>query len=218
MCISAWAVVILPVSPSHRLAHLFGPSKVLAWYFLVGSLWGFSGVSVGVLENCIHLFFFFFAELFFSQTLLKCPQTESSSVLKRPSDSNSALFSVTPRDRLVYASGTVRSTASNNAPYMDRVRQWRGRRYRNMAHTHIPTHSLMEARTREHWQNWKRQETLREVTHQFSLSSSDECTYIHARFVCVVLVAHTVRVHIAQKKMAVSRLPWKCQSVDPCSW
>ncbi|TKS85792.1 Serine-rich coiled-coil domain-containing protein 2 [Collichthys lucidus] len=100
-----------------RLAHLFGPSKVLAWYFLVGSLWGFSGVSVGVLENSI---FFFFAELFFSQTLLKCPQTESSSVLKRPSDSNSALFSVTPRDRLVYASGTVRSTASNNAPYMDR--------------------------------------------------------------------------------------------------
>lgn len=47
---------------------------------------------------------------------------ESSSVLKRPSDSDSALFSVTPRDRLVYASGTVRSTASNNPPYIDRER------------------------------------------------------------------------------------------------
>lgn len=44
-------------------------------------------------------------------------------MLKRPSDSNSALFSVTPRDRLVYPSGTVRSTASNNAPYIDGVRQ-----------------------------------------------------------------------------------------------
>lgn len=67
---------------------------------------------------------------FCSQTLPKCPRTESSSVLKRPSDSNSALFSVTPRDRLVYASGTVRSTASNNAPYIDRERE-------GHSHTHI---------------------------------------------------------------------------------
>lgn len=52
-------------------------------------------------------------------------------MLKRPSDSSSALSSVTPRDRLVYASGSVRSTASNNAPYKDRVRQ-RGRE----RHTH----------------------------------------------------------------------------------
>ena len=71
---------------------------------------------------------------FCSQTLPKCPRTESSSVLKRPSDSDSALFSVTPRDRLVYASGTVRSTASNNAPYIDRVRQRERERH---SHTHI---------------------------------------------------------------------------------
>lgn len=45
---------------------------------------------------------------------------ESSSVLKRPSDSNSALFSVTPRDRLVCASGPIRSTAPTNAAYIDR--------------------------------------------------------------------------------------------------
>lgn len=44
-------------------------------------------------------------------------------MLKRPSDSNSALFSVTPRDRFVYASGTVRSTEYNNAPYIDGVRR-----------------------------------------------------------------------------------------------
>ena len=49
-------------------------------------------------------------------------------MLKRPSDSNSAPFSVMPRDRLVYASGTVRSTASNNAPYKDGVRQREKRR------------------------------------------------------------------------------------------
>lgn len=70
--------------------------------------------------NCVY---HSFAETFCSQMLLKRPRLESSSVLKRPSDSNSALFSVTPRDRLVYASGTVRSTASNNAPYIDRKRE-----------------------------------------------------------------------------------------------
>lgn len=64
--------------------------------------------------------------------LPKCPRTESSSVLKRPSDSDSALFSVTPRDHLVYASGSVRSTASNNAPYIDRERE---------THTHTNTHT-----------------------------------------------------------------------------
>lgn len=49
-------------------------------------------------------------------------------MLKRPSDSNSALFSVMRRDRLVYASGTVRSTAPSNAAYTARVTE--------TAHTH----------------------------------------------------------------------------------
>lgn len=110
-----------PPPPSLALLHIsLGTSKVLALHFQVGSLWGFSGVSVGGLENCVYLSF---AEAFCSLTLLKCPHMESSSVLKRPSDSNSALFSVTLRDRLVYASGTVRSAASSNAPYVDRERE-----------------------------------------------------------------------------------------------
>lgn len=121
-----WAAVVFyffpysTVSPLTLLHVSLGTSKVLARYFQVGSLQGFGGVSVGVLQNCVYRCF---AKPFCSQTLSKCPWTESSSVLKRPSDSSSALSSVTPRDRLVYASGSVRSTASNNAPYKDRVRQ-----------------------------------------------------------------------------------------------
>lgn len=162
-------------SPLTLLHISLGTSKVLARYFQVGSLRGFSDVSVGVLENCVYLSF---AEPLCSQTLPKCPRTESSSVLKRPSDSNSALFSVTPRDRLVYASGTVRSTASNNAPYIDRVRQ--GGRERD-THIHIRTPSYMDAHAQELWQNSKRHETLRERTHQFSLPSSPTRapTYTH---------------------------------------
>lgn len=53
---------------------------------------------------------------FCSQSLSKCPRPESISVLKRPSDSGAALFSVTPRDRSpVRLWRCVRSTASNNA-------------------------------------------------------------------------------------------------------
>lgn len=67
--------------------------------------------------NCVYLSF----AVFFLQSNAPemSPRMVSSSVLKRPSDSNSVLFSVTPRDRLVYASGTVRSSASNNAPYIE---------------------------------------------------------------------------------------------------
>lgn len=123
----------LPPPPpplAFALLHIsLGTSEVLTRYFQVGSLRGFSGVSVGLSVDCVYLSF---AEPFCSQTLPKCPRMESSSVLKRPSDSNSALFSVTPRDRLVYASGAVRSTASNNAPYIDRERE------RETSHT--PTH------------------------------------------------------------------------------
>lgn len=129
-----------PSFPLLALLHIsLGTSKVLAWYFQVGSLQGFRGVSLGILENCVYLCF---AEPLCSQTLLKCPLTESSSVLKRPSDSNSALFSVTPRDRLVYASGTVRSTASNNAPYIDRVRQSETDTHIHVIRIHIWTHKL----------------------------------------------------------------------------
>lgn len=55
------------------------------------------------------------------------PQTERSSVLKRPSDSSSAASSVTPRDRVVSAAGTVRSTAPRKAPYTAGARRRRTR-------------------------------------------------------------------------------------------
>lgn len=64
-------------------------------------------------------------------------------MLKRPSDSNSALFSVTRRDRLVYASGTVRSTAPSNAAYTARVTE--------TAHTH--THPDSPATQTAHMQS-----------------------------------------------------------------
>lgn len=97
----------------------------------------------------------------------KCLRMESSSVLKRPSDSNSALVSVTPRDHLVYASGSVRSTASNNAPYMDRVRrkqrEWkRERERRHGTHTHPDVPAIWTAHMRL-WRNSKRHETQREL-------------------------------------------------------
>lgn len=85
-------------------------------------------------------------------------------MLKRPSDSSSALSSVTPRDRLVYASGSVRSTASNNAPYKDRVRQSGRER-----HTHM---SCIDAHVQELWQNSKRRETQKRRGHHFTLSNS----------------------------------------------
>lgn len=156
------------VSPLTLLHVSLGTSKVLARYFQVGSLQGFGGVSVGVLQNCVYRCF---AKPFCSQTLPKCPWTESSSVLKRPSDSSSALSSVTPRDRLVYASGSVRSTASNNAPYIDRVRQ-RGRERDTHTHTlHTPT-SCIDAHVQELWQNSKRCETQKRRGHHFTLSNS----------------------------------------------
>lgn len=47
-----------PLSPPLALLHIsLGTSKVLVCYFQVGSLWGFSGVSVGALENCVYLSF-----------------------------------------------------------------------------------------------------------------------------------------------------------------
>lgn len=149
------------ISPLTLLHVSLGTSKVLARYFQVGSLQGFGGVSVGVLQDCVYRCF---AEPFCSQTLSKCPWTESSSVLKRPSDSSSALSSVTPRDRLVYASGSVRSTASNNAPYKDRVRQSGRER-----HTHM---SCIDAHVQELWQNSKRRETQKRRGHHFTLSNS----------------------------------------------
>lgn len=100
---------------------------------------------------------------FCSQTLPKCPQTESSSVLKRPSDSNSALFSVTPRDRLVYASGTVRSTASNNAPYIDRVRQ---------RELHSRTHNIYR-------HTYTTAQTQITNTHTHTSRQLYKCTFIH---------------------------------------
>lgn len=160
-----WAAVFFfpcfTVSPLTLLHVSLGTSKVLAWYFQVGSLQGFS-VSVGVSQNCVYRFF---AKPFCSQTLLKCPWTESSSVLKRPSDSNSALSSVTPRDRLVYASGSVRSTASNNAPYIDRER------HTHRTHTH-PNTSYTDAHVQELWQNSKRRETQKRRRHRFTLPNS----------------------------------------------
>lgn len=53
-----------------------------------------------------------------------------------------------PRDCLVYASGTVRSTASNNAPYKDGVRQRekrRGERERHRAHIRSDTQATRKA-------------------------------------------------------------------------
>lgn len=43
------------VSPLTLLHVSLGTSKVLARYFQVGSLQGFGGVSVGVLQNCLSL-------------------------------------------------------------------------------------------------------------------------------------------------------------------
>lgn len=79
---------------------------VSAQVFRLGAPPGvFGGVSVGVSGDlCLSLLCWDFSHS-------NAPQMESSSVLKRPSDSSSALFSVTPRDRSVYASGTVRSAA-----------------------------------------------------------------------------------------------------------
>lgn len=152
--------------PLTRLHISLGTSKVLVRYFQVRSLQGFSGVSVGVLENCVYRSF---AKPFCSQTLRKCPRMESSSVLKRPSDSNSALFSVTPRDHLVYASGSVRSTASNNAPYID------GRVWQSEKHTHTSSHaypsghkSYKAEHVQKLWQNPKWHQTQRVHTHTHS--------------------------------------------------
>lgn len=167
VCVNVWVSELLsfpPSSPPLALLHSsLGTSKVLVRYFQVGSLRGFSGVSEGVFENCVYLSF---AEPFCSQTLPKCPRTESSSVLKRPSDSNSALFSVTPRDHLVYASGTVRSTASNNAPYIDRVRQRERDTHTDTPHAYTSGHtSYIGAHAQELWRNSKRRETQKEHTH-----------------------------------------------------
>lgn len=178
---------------------------------------------MGVLENCVYLSF---AEPLCSQTLPKCPRTESSSVLKRPSDSNSALFSVTPRDRLVYASGTVRSTASNNAPYIDRVRQKERERERH-AHTHPDTQrhgrtctgiltKLKETRNSEgnaHISSHFPVAT-QELLHTLTLFES--CNKVHKGVFVLFWFAHSKRalgvlidpsVCFSQKKMAVFRLP-----------
>lgn len=76
-------------------------------------------------------------------------------MLKRPSDSNSALFSVTRRDRLVYASGTVRSTAPSNAAYTARVTE--------TAHTHTSglTSDTDSSHAEQHRPNSKRRGTRR---------------------------------------------------------
>lgn len=122
--ISAWAAWRLSrLSSLFTLARLFEKREHQRYQCRTFKFWGafgggFSGVSVGVFGDlCLSLLCWaFFRRL------------ESSSVLKRPSDSNSALFSVTRRDRLVYASGTVRSTAPSNAAYTARVTE--------TAHTH----------------------------------------------------------------------------------
>lgn len=93
-----------------------GTSKVLVWYFQVGAC---RALVVFRREFGRTVFISLLLRPFCSQSLSKCPRPESISVLKRPCDSGAALFSVTPCDRSLYASGTVRSTASNNAPYID---------------------------------------------------------------------------------------------------
>lgn len=178
------------VSPLTLLHVSLGTSKVFARYFQVGSLQGFGGVSVGVLQNCVYRCF---AKPFCSQTLSKCPWTESSSVLKRPSDSSSALSSVTPRDRLVYASGSVRSTASNNAPYKDRVRQ-------SVRERETHTHELYRRTctgTLAELEETRNSEETRTSFHTFQ--QSHKCTYRPALF------EFFNKVH-----ESVSVLFWKC--------
>lgn len=106
------------------LAHLFETREHQRYecstFKVLESLWGGGLVAFlwEFLETCVYLSC---VEPFFRRS-------EGSSVLKRPSDSNSAPFSVTRRDRLVYASGTVRSTAPSNAASTARVTE--------TAHTH----------------------------------------------------------------------------------
>lgn len=134
MCYCCLTLTVHPLEYPNCSFPFFSPLRTSLWIdqryqrcvFRQGAS-GASVVSLRVfLENCVY---HPFAESFCSQPLLQCPRMESSSVLKRSSDSDSALFSVTPRDRSVYASGGVRSTASNNAPCADKVRE-----------THIHTH------------------------------------------------------------------------------
>lgn len=148
---------LLPPPPLPRLPISLGTSKVLARYFQVGSLGGFSGVSVGLFGRIVFISPFSLSS-FRSQTLPKCPRTGRSSVLKRPSDSNSALSSVTPRDRSVYAPGTVRSTASNNAPYTEREREREGG-------THTSHTSHLDAHAQELGLKTQKKDTKTHSTH-----------------------------------------------------
>lgn len=145
------------------LLHIsLGTSKVSGRYFQpLGLSWCFLLLR--------SVFISPFVEPFCSQTLPTCPRPESSSVLKRPSDSNSALSSVTPRDRLVDASGAVRSTASNNAPYMDGVRRRESDTRKHHMHTHPDTRRYIDA-----FDTAQRDTQLggNAHTHQFTLPSS----------------------------------------------
>lgn len=139
---------------------------------------------MGVLANCVYLSF---AKPFCSQTLPKCLRMESSSVLKRPSDSDSAFLSVTPCDRLVYASGTVRSTASNNAPYIDRERET------HRTHTHPDTQATWTAHMHRNSDKTQRDTKLRGNTYissHFPVASFIYTNSLNSitKCVCVVLV------------------------------
>lgn len=66
---------------SLALLHIsLGTSKVLVQYFQVGSLQGFSGASVGVLENCVYLSF---AETLLQSVALKMSPTGEHQCVKK---------------------------------------------------------------------------------------------------------------------------------------
>lgn len=133
------------------------------------------------------------------------PRMESSSVLKRPSDSNSALFSVTPRDRLVYASGTVRSSASNNAPYIE----WKSAGGREGTHR---THTYPDTRaTRTAYMHGSSDETQRDVELGGAArinSHSPVARHIHGKLWILWQSAGKCVALMDQRKMSFGRATW----------